>query len=220
VLNSSEQFLSLHYVAVPAQPWSALEREWLGRLAPARRARIERLRAPSDRNASLLGVALLGLGCERLGVSFVPGALDGPPRTRPSIPGGPSFSISHAGGLVACVCAAGGLLGLDLEPHGAATVAGLRLALGPAELARIGNGALDPTAAWVMVEAVLKAAGFGIDAAPRVRLGENRASLDGAQFDLARASLGRGHIACVAHQPGAARIEVVCHEPSLFAPLP
>jgi phosphopantetheinyl transferase len=220
VLNSSEQFLSLHYVAVPAQPWNALEREWLGRLAPARRARLLQLRHRPDRNASLLGVALLGLGCDRLAVPFVPGALDGLPRSRPSLPGGPSFSISHAGGLVACVCAAGGALGLDLEPRGAATAAGLRLALGPDERARIARGELEPTTAWVMVEAVLKAAGLGIDAAPRVRLGQDRASVDGAAFGLTPAPLGEGHVVFVAHEPGPARLEVLCHEASEFAPLP
>jgi len=220
VLNSSEQFLSLHYVAVPAQPWNALERNWLGRLAPARRARLAALRSPSDRNASLLGLALLGRGCERLGFPYVPRDLDSVPRTKPAIPGGPSFSISHAGGLVACVCTVEGAVGLDLEPHGAATAAGLRLALGAAERGRIDTGELDPTTAWVMAEAVLKAAGVGIDAAPRVRFGTGRASLDGVEFGLTRAPLGADHVAYLAHAAGGMRLEVVRHETAAFAPLP
>ena len=220
MLNSSEQFLSLHYVAVPAQPWSALEREWLARLGPARRARLEALRGAADRNASLLGIALLGRGCERLGVPFLPATLDGPPRGRPRLAGGPAFSISHAGGLVACVCGHGGVLGLDLEPVGAASAQVLRLALGEPERARLASGELDATVAWVMTEAVLKAAGLGIDAAARVRLGASGGSLDGRAYGLQRASLGDSHVAYVAHEPGAVRLEVVRHEPASFAALP
>jgi hypothetical protein len=121
---------------------------------------------------------------------------------------------------VACVCAAGGAVGLDLEPHGAAGIADLRLALGEAERARLGAGELDPTTAWVMVEAVLKAAGLGIDAAPRVRLEGQRASIDGTAFHLTRAALGAAHVAFVAHEPRGVCLEVVCHDAAEFAPLP
>jgi 4'-phosphopantetheinyl transferase len=219
-LASTKQFLSLHYVAVPAQPWAALERQWAARLAPKWRERLAARKAAEDLNASLLGLALLERACLRLGQGFAPRSLVASPRGRPELPGGPSFSIAHAGGLVACACASEAPVGLDLEPVGAVAPAMLRLALGARELAQVARGDLDATAAWVMTEAVVKAAGEGIGAAGRVRLEGPAATLDGTVLALTRVDLGPKHIAYLAHRPVLAPVEVVRHELAEFATLP
>ncbi len=220
MLKTSEEFLSLHYVAVPAQPWSSLERAWAGRLSPARQQRLLSLRRPADRNASLLGIALLYAACAERGLPFDPAALCYPPRGKPRLPAGPDFSIAHAVGLAACACRSCGPVGVDLEPAGAVAASALRLALGAPELARLAAGEFDPTTAWVMVEAVLKAVGLGIDAASRVRLEGERACIDGRVLQLCRADLGPAHVVWLAHEPGVTGLRLIEHQPVDFAPLP
>jgi len=222
LLKTSEQFLSLHYVAVPAQPWKALEQAWDSRLPPGRLDVLLRRREPADRNASLLGIALLEAACRERGLAFDPATLLYPPRGKPTLPLGPDFSIAHAGGLAACLCWPLGAVGVDLEPAGAVGAGSLRLALGAAERARVAAGEFDPTAAWVMTEAVLKAVGLGIDAASRVRLGRSlaAATIDGRTLHLRPAALGPAYVAWVAHEQVAAGLRLVAHEPAEFAPLP
>lgn len=222
MLKTSEEFLSLHYVAVPAQPWKSLEQSWGPRLPPGRLQVVQRLRDPADRNASLLGIALLAVACGEQGRDFDPMELAYPPRGKPTLPAGPDFSIAHAGGLALCICRSVGSIGVDLEPAGAVAAGSLRLALGAPELARVAAGEFDPTAAWVMTEAVLKAVGLGIDAANRVRLGASTAgaSVDGRALGLLPVDLGPSHVAWVAYEHSAAGLRLVAHEPSEFAPLP
>ena len=215
-----EECVSLHYTEVPAQPWADLAEAWLPLLPPSRRAALLRLREPADRNASLLGVALLGAALGARAVALEPGALEYPAGGKPRLVAGPDFSIAHAAGYVGCALATTGRVGFDLEPRGAVAPAALRLALGAAEREQLARGALDATAAWVMTEAVLKAAGRGIDSAARVRLAGEAATLDGARYRLASVTLAPTHAAWLAHQGDRLSLSTQRHAPDEFAPLP
>jgi phosphopantetheinyl transferase len=211
----------LHYSAVPAQPWSALEAAWLPRLPDARQATVVRLREPVDRNGTLLGVALLAQACRMQGFPFDPRALEYSSRAKPRLPGGPDFSIGPAAGRVGCVLSGAGRVGFDLEAAGAVTAQSLRLVLTPDERRRLEAAALEPTAAWVMKEAVLKAAGLGIDAAAQVQLHARHATLGTNEYRLVPVPLGPDWVAWVAHETSAVAVTVVHHDLSdLLSPLP
>ena len=215
-----EECVSLHYTEVPAQPWPALAAAWLPRLPEPKRAAVLRLREPADRNASLLGVALLGAALAARGAAFEPAALEYPPRAKPRLAAGPAFSIAHAAGYVGCALATEARVGFDLEAAGAAAPETLRLALDAAARARLTGAGTDATALWVMTEAVLKAAGRGIDAAARVRLADGAATLDGERFALAAAPRAPTLVAWVAHEGAALELRCVRHAAGEFAPLP
>jgi hypothetical protein len=215
-----EECVSLHYTEVPAQPWDALGEALLPRLPGAKYDAIQRLREPADRNASLLGVALLAAALAERAAAFDLRALEYPAGGKPRLAGGPDFSIAHAAGYAGCAVATAGRVGFDLEARGAIGAAALRLVLGPAELDRVARGELDPVAAWVMTEAVLKAAGRGIAAAGRVRLAGGAAMLDGARFRLTPVMLEPSHVAWLAHEGDALALRTVRHAASEFAPLP
>ena len=215
-----EECVSLHYTEVPAQPWPALAEAWLPRLPAPKRAAILRLREPADRNASLLGVALLGAALGERAAAFDPALLDYAARSKPRLAGGPDFSIAHAAGYVGCALATGGRVGFDLEAAGTVAPGSLRLALGAAERERLAGDEVDATATWVMTEAVLKASGRGIDAAGRVRLAPRTALLDGVRYGLAAATLEPALVAWIAHEGTALQLRCVRHGAVSFAPLP
>jgi 4'-phosphopantetheinyl transferase len=201
------------------QCWQVLERDWLPRLPPDRRERLLRLREPADRGASLLGVALLAGALRSYGVELVPGLPEYPKRGRPRLPGGPEFSIAHAGGVVACVVAALPI-GLDLELRAAVRPGQLRLVLDADERAALAAGRLDATEAWVMKEAVLKADGRGAAHARDVALHGRTALLDGTPWCLQRVDVGPAHVAWVASPDPDLRIRVQAARPADARALP
>jgi phosphopantetheinyl transferase len=205
--------LSLHYAEVPTQPWPELERTWLRRLPRARRERILRLREPVDRNASLMGYALLARACAAQGIEPDWRRLSAAPRRKPTLTGGPDFSIAHAGRRVACAVLARGRIGLDLEPRAAVRLSHLRLALDAHERAALEAGRLTPADAFVMKEAAIKAAGATIAALPRVRLRGRRARLDASTFRLIPVNLGAKFSAWIATDQRALRARVRVHRP-------
>jgi len=92
--------------------------------------------------------------------------------------------------------------------------------LGEAECARVRAGGLDATDAWVMKEAVVKAAGRGVGAMRSVELGADRARLDGEDYWLGRLGLPATHAAWIARdRPGAVPAPEAVPAES-FAPLP
>jgi 4'-phosphopantetheinyl transferase len=189
---------SLHYAPLPTQPWEPWLDAWLPRLPAAKRDAIARLRDGADRIASVLGIALLAAALRARGIALAPALLEYPRRGKPRLRGAPDFSIAHAGGLVACALGRRGRVGLDLEPRGAVRPGQLRLVLDRGERAAVASGALAAVDAWVMKEAVLKAAGRGVDAARRVVLRDRGALLDGIPYSLLRADLPCTHAAWVA----------------------
>jgi len=214
-----EPRVSLHYALVPAQPWKSLERIWLPRLPQAKRSAVERLRAPADRNASLVGIALLESALAALGRPFDAALLDFPAQGKPRLPEGPDFSISHAAGLVACAVAEAGRIGLDLEPAGSVGAATARRVLGEEECARLARGELAPTDAWVMKEAVVKLAGRGIGALRAVMLRGAYARLDGRDYRLRSVTLAPSHTAWLAHERDLS-VSLEARHAAQFAPLP
>jgi phosphopantetheinyl transferase len=212
--------VSLHYTLVPAQPSASLERAWLPLLPPERQSAVLRLRAAEDRNATLLGVALLAQALCARGLAFEPRALVYPARGKPHLPRGPDFSIAHAPGLVGCALVDAGRVGLDLEPQRAVGAATLRLVLDAVEERRLARGTLRSTDAWVMKEAVVKAAGLGLGAVARVRLARRSARLDGRAWRLRPVSLAAGYVAWLAHDGTRARVTLVAHAAGELKALP
>lgn len=220
--------MSLHYAALGAQSWQAAVRDWLPRLSGERREAVERLRDPADRAASVAGYALLGRALDAVGRPYDPAQVARLPRAKPTLPGGPDFSIAHAGGLVACALAATAgaplRVGLDLEPRASVRAAQLRVVLVAEEAAAIERRELDPTDAWVMKEAVLKAAGVGVGGAQRVRLRGESATLDGARYRLLRVEFAPAHaathVAWLASDAPDCVLEVVEHRPEALLALP
>jgi 4'-phosphopantetheinyl transferase len=182
-------------------------------LPERKRAAVERLRDPADRAATLLGIALLADALRGRGRELRAAELVYPAHGRPMLPGGPEFSIAHAGGLVACAVA-DAPIGLDLEARGAARAEQLRLVLSAEEWAAVEAGALDATDAWVMKEAASKAAGRGASAVREVALREVGlrnavAVLDGREWCLTRVPLPATHVAWLAARECIDAVELV-----------
>ena len=190
----------LHHAQAPAAPDCALEARWLARLPAQRAARLARLRDPADRVATLLGLALL-LDCAAAAGLPEAGATDlhMPVRGKPRWRRGPDFSISHAGGRVACALApAGVVVGLDLEPVDAVGWHDLRLVTAEAERDLYAELGLDAAFVWTAKEAVLKAAGAGLAAIREVNVSEDVATFRGRRFLLCRPRLAHGFACTVA----------------------
>ncbi|MCU0975866.1 MAG: hypothetical protein MUC71_06070 [Steroidobacteraceae bacterium] len=179
---------------------------WLAALPPQRRARLERLRNPADRAASLAGLALLVAAARAAGLAPPDLArLEFPDRGKPRWPGGPDFSVSHGGGHVGCALIfPTGRVGLDLERADAACWHDLRLVLAPGESP--GEGAEQATEVWVGKEAVLKAAGATLAEAAAVALLGATADFGGRRWQLSRPALAPG-IACAVASDAVAALE-------------
>lgn len=199
---------------MPPQPWDAWLAAWMPRLPDPKREAIARLRNAADRAQSVLGIALLGAALRARGLPFEPHAVEYPPRRKPRLRDAPEFSIAHAHGVVACALAPrGGCVGVDLELRDAVRPDQLRLVLDDSERAALASGALSATDAWVMKEAVLKAAGEGIDAARRVVLHGDGATLGAAEYALVRVDLARTHVGWLATGAPAADLRSVALHP-------
>lgn len=188
-----------HGLAPPQTPPLALE-AWLGALPRARSWQLSDLRDPGAQAASLLGLALLASAARAAGYgqpSWEELVLT--PGERPGWPGGPSFSISHAGAFVACaVGPPGALLGLDAEWAAAVAAADLRLVTDAAEREALADGRIGAAALWVAKEAVLKALGRGVRHAAAVRVTAATGRLGPAQLGLRWLELTAGLVTAVA----------------------
>jgi phosphopantetheinyl transferase len=157
------------------------ERSLLARLPYARRLELESC-APGTRRLSLAGIALLLDAGRRLGCGAVePRALHFPQGGKPSIAGGPFFSISHTARRVACAASRDCDVGLDHEDYAGEEA--------PAHLEH-----------WTAVEATLKAAGAALRHARSVEVdpGLGRARLHDVEYRLAKLDLGPGLVASLA----------------------
>ena len=161
-------------------------------LPQARRALYER-RVESARRESLAGLvlALEGLG-RALGRPVRGSEIDFPPGGKPRLPGGPSFSVSHSGDVVAVALSRSDDPGLDVEVE--------RPGRDRARLER-----------WTATEAVLKAPGLGIRAVGTVVLADDLGSetVAGTTYRIERVDLGEGIVARLASRGPFDRIEVV-----------
>jgi 4'-phosphopantetheinyl transferase len=154
--------------AAPLAPDSAPA--LVGLLDGHERDRLARLRRPADRARYLAAHALARLvlaplvGRDPAELAFDRTCRCGEPHGKPAVPGGPGFSLSHAGDLVGVAVRPDGPVGLDVEQARAvADLAALADHVGsPTERAR---GAADPAAffrMWTRKEALLKATGDGL----------------------------------------------------------
>lgn len=167
---------------IDAGPAAAL----LSQLPYARRLELER-RAAAARLASLAGTALVLAGAERLqGRSVDPARLRFPQGGKPSLEGGPSFSVSHSGCRVAAALCEEGEVGLDLEDETAGDDARGR--------------ASRSLVLWTATEAALKSVGAGLRTAREVRLSGDRsfAMLAGTVIHLRPLELAEDCVACLA----------------------
>jgi len=166
-------------------------------------------RSPCTRLESLLGRALLA-DCARAAGRLPPrrGELEAEVGGKPRWKGGPDFSISHAGGRVACALATGaGCVGLDIEPCDMVSSEDLRLVASAAELGRFRAEGLGPADLWTAKEAVIKAAGATIAAIDRVAATPASARFDGVDYLLLRTTLAPG-LACTLATRAPARLSV------------
>ena len=130
--------------AVPRALW--WESPLLQSLPYARRLQLEG-NSGEQRQASLAGLALALLGAERVtGHPFAPRNFSFPLDRKPTLAGGPAFSLSHSAHHVACCVAADIECGLDLEDV-------------PVGVDAAGRDRLQR---WTATEALLKAAGRGV----------------------------------------------------------
>jgi len=181
------------HAALGGQGDPGLEHALMTRLPYARRLELER-RDPAARSASLQGLGLLAEGIVRLrAAAFDPSRLRFPQGGKPSVEGGPHFSISHSAGRVAVALSDRCELGLDIEDVGA-------LGRSRPELER-----------WTAVEASLKAFGAGLRRSTEVRLSPDRSSAEiaGALVRLRPVTLGADCIATLATHEPVGRVEVV-----------
>jgi len=144
----------------------------VGLLDDHERERLARFRRPDDRARYLAAHALTRLvlgplvGSAAQQLAFDRTCRCGAPHGKPVLPGGPGFSLTHAGDLVGLAVRPDGPVGLDVEQ--ARAVADLAALAGhvrsPVESAR---GGVDPEAffrTWTRKEALVKATGEGLSA--------------------------------------------------------
>lgn len=163
----------------------------LGTLPYGRRALYER-RSGTGRRSGLAGVALALEGLGRLvGRPVLAAEIEFPQDGKPRLSGGPSFSVSHSGDVVAVALVTTGEVGLDVEVEARGR--------SRARLER-----------WTAVEAVLKAAGLGLSASPDVVVSEDLGSgaVAGMTYRIVPVDLGPGVVACIAGERGFSRVEV------------
>ena len=171
-------------------PDVALE-ELLAALPYGRRLALE-ARDAAARQASLAGIALALAALTRLCGSPVRATgLAFPQDGKPALPGGPDFSITHAGAAVGVAAVPVGRVGFDLEPL-----------VDAADRARLER--------WTAIEAVLKAAGRGLRDAAAVELSSalDAGRLAGRGYRLQPVDAGEGHVARLATMPGPVNVEI------------
>jgi phosphopantetheinyl transferase len=221
VTEVGKQFVSLHHVAVPAQPWPSLESALLPRLPQRKRESIERLRMATDRNASMLALLLLEAGCRTHGWGPPLERLDYPPKGKPTLVGGPFFSISHTRGRAGVAICRDRDVGFDLERAHAASTAALRLTLGSPAREWLLDGRVDPTRLWVSTEAVLKGAGLGVSSASLIRFRTpQEATVADRHWHLTNVDLDVSYVGALACEGAPAEVGIHEHLPAVLAGLP
>jgi 4'-phosphopantetheinyl transferase len=201
-----------------ADDWASHEAEAMDMLDAEERARVERRRRPEDRRTLAVAYAfhrlLLAeiLGCAPAQVPLYRDAL-GCPRLREC--GDVSTSLSHADGGIALAVSPRGPVGIDLEPA-ARTRAMPDIAhavLHPDDGLPIDPGDTDGDewaravlALWVRKEALLKAAGIGMERAMTEFAAPERKTMAApagtAQLMVRMLDAGPGWVAALAATPG------------------
>lgn len=206
----------LHCARVPVAVAGPVAAAWLKLLPRARATALSRRLAAGSGLESLTGLALLA-DCTRAARLPALSQLTWSQRGKPGWPGGPSFSIAHAGGYAVCAVAPPGIdIGVDIESADRVRAATLRLVTTERERAQVESGAMDATALWTCKEAVLKAAGAGLSDVRRVSIDGDIGRFEGASYQLLRQLLDGGLLLALAtsrpmpfpsaHWPDASRL--------------
>lgn len=163
----------------------------LAALPYGRRLELE-ARDAAARRAGLAGTALALAALARMRGSRVRAAeLAFPQGGKPAVPGGPDFSVAHAGDAVGVAVVQAGLVGFDLEPL-----------VDAADRARLER--------WTATEAVLKAAGRGLRDAGEVELSPalDAGRLAARHYRLQCVDAGMDCLAWLASDRGLAGVDV------------
>ena len=163
----------------------------LAALPYGRRLELE-ARDAAARRAGLAGTALALAALARVRGSPVRAAeLAFPQGGKPAVPGGPDFSVAHAGDAVGVAAVQAGLVGFDLEPL-----------VDAADRARLER--------WTATEAVLKAAGRGLRDAGEVELSPamDAGRLAARHYRLQCVDAGMDCLAWLATDRGLAGVDV------------
>jgi 4'-phosphopantetheinyl transferase len=144
----------------------------VGLLDVHERERLTRFRRPADRARYLAAHALTRLalaplvGCDPGMLAFDRTCRCGEPDGKPVLPGGPGFSLSHAGDLVGVAVRPDGPVGLDVEQlRDVADLDALAAHVrSPTERSRPGLDAAGFFRTWTRKEALVKATGDGLAA--------------------------------------------------------
>lgn len=131
-------------------------------------AAIYRYRRWEDAHAALLGKHLLRHSLLRQGLPYTLQNIEYTTHRRPFIKGTPDFNITHSGNIVACAVAEKGLVGIDIEKSQLLPVDDFRQQFSGEEWQHICQDPAPPAAFyryWTRKEAVLKAAGTGLNEA-------------------------------------------------------
>lgn len=173
---------------------------WQPELPGDWRRRLARMRSDAARRRTLGGLWLLRESLEFAGFPEATLArLVRDPHGRPTLPGGPAFSISHCGPHVACAVTAEAPLGLDVERVRPLDVSRFARFLSAEEAAAAARDPAAFFAAWTAREATVKAGGrVGLARIARVRVSDGWAELDGDRLHLQWPMLGAGLVACLA----------------------
>jgi phosphopantetheinyl transferase len=183
------------YVSEPWPNASAL----IGRLSPARRERLLRLRSRAEWALQVAALRLLEIGMERCGhddfrLGDVVHASGKKPVWRKPV----DFSIAHATGMVVVAIASVARVGADVEPAGAVSVRIAQRLMSPSAALLPPLAASSATDRWTQVEAIVKAAGVGVFRALDIEWHADSAVLDGAAWWWSPVSVGERHVAHVA----------------------
>jgi 4'-phosphopantetheinyl transferase len=185
---------------------------WLDELPYHKQVALGRKAHVDDKTASLMGLQLLKLGMRGVGFDdFSLADLNYGPNGKPAGTAGADCSISHAGGLIACVIGVGARVGIDLEPLTASRVPQrLRRWFDATELACARRDAVAGLRIWTAKEAILKAHGdadLSHMAAVQVRWPLGR--FQDRRFYLHQLPLAAGYLASMATEQPDLRISIV-----------
>ncbi|MGF6930634.1 4'-phosphopantetheinyl transferase [Chitinophaga sp. W2I13] len=153
-------YYSCYDTPLPADTFNRL----MAALPEGMRASIHRFKRWEDAHAGLLGKHLLQYALPGYSLADIAYTV----HRRPFIKGAPDFNISHAGNMVVCAVAGKGDVGIDIEKPTLLSVEDFHQQFTPEEWDAI---RIDPASPeifyryWTRKEAVLKAAGTGLNEA-------------------------------------------------------
>ncbi len=186
--------------------------QWLNELPYNKQLGLGRKSLSQDKTVSLMGLQLLKLGMRGAGFSgFSLQDLAIGANGKPKGSGGADFSISHAGGLIACAIGVGARVGIDVEPVSASPVTRrLRRYLSGEELAIARRDDFQGLRIWTAKEAVIKAVGdAGLADLPAVRVRGERGFFRDCVWYLHEPRVAAGHLVRLATDQADPLISVV-----------